>query len=296
MATPKVKLRPVDLARAAGISTQQVRNYLDAGVLPPARRTESGYRCFHDRHLRALLTYRALVRGFGIHTAQAIMHAVHAGAVPKALELVDAGHAALHEQRRSLDEIGAALEAVADQAPAPKADMRIGDLAAHLGVRTSALRVWESEGLLVPERERGTGYRCYRPPDIRDAQVVHMLRQARYPLPQVRQVLTELRRTGSREALRAALAQRRADLTTRARAMLEAASHLHASPPRNPNPPTPHDLRTRTTPVEPDVRLHWRPPPTRPVPRHFAQGGGTSLRARGVVQWGPGEPQFQLKL
>ncbi|KAA5833597.1 MerR family transcriptional regulator [Saccharopolyspora hirsuta] len=228
MVSPKARLRPVDLARAAGISTQQVRNYLDAGVLPPAQRTETGYRCFHDRHLRALLTYRALVRGFGIHTAQAIMRAVHADELPKALELIDAGHAAAHEQRRSLDEIGAALEAVAEQDPAPKADMRIGDLAAHLGVRTSALRVWESEGLLAPERERGTGYRCYRASDVRDAQMIHMLRQGRYPLPQVRHVLDELRRTGSREALREAIAQRRAELTTRATAMLEAASHLHA--------------------------------------------------------------------
>ncbi|NUT49982.1 MAG: MerR family DNA-binding transcriptional regulator, partial [Saccharothrix sp.] len=46
----RVVLRPVDLARAAGISTQQVRNYLDAGVLPPAGRSPAGYRVFDARH------------------------------------------------------------------------------------------------------------------------------------------------------------------------------------------------------------------------------------------------------
>ena len=51
------RLRPVDLARAGGISTQQVRNYADAGVLPPAPRTPSGYRVFTAEHRRALLTY-----------------------------------------------------------------------------------------------------------------------------------------------------------------------------------------------------------------------------------------------
>ena len=53
-------LRPVDLARLAGISAQQVRNYADAGILPPAERTAAGYRLFEDRHRRAMLTYRAL--------------------------------------------------------------------------------------------------------------------------------------------------------------------------------------------------------------------------------------------
>ncbi|MFC6937015.1 hypothetical protein ACFQHO_46595 [Actinomadura yumaensis] len=38
-------LRPVDLARAAGISTQQVRNYLDAGVLPPRDGPRRGTGC-----------------------------------------------------------------------------------------------------------------------------------------------------------------------------------------------------------------------------------------------------------
>ncbi|WP_037676124.1 MerR family DNA-binding transcriptional regulator, partial [Streptomyces afghaniensis] len=42
--TNERRLRPVDLARLAGVSTQQIRNYEDAGVLPPAARTESGYR------------------------------------------------------------------------------------------------------------------------------------------------------------------------------------------------------------------------------------------------------------
>ncbi|HEX2299657.1 MAG TPA: MerR family DNA-binding transcriptional regulator [Pseudonocardiaceae bacterium] len=71
-------LRPVDLARLAGISTQQIRNYADAGILPPAPRTRAGYRRFDARHRRALLTYRALTRGYGSDTARAIMQAVHA--------------------------------------------------------------------------------------------------------------------------------------------------------------------------------------------------------------------------
>ncbi|HEX2515201.1 MAG TPA: MerR family DNA-binding transcriptional regulator, partial [Chloroflexota bacterium] len=57
--------RPVDLARLAGVSTQQVRNYEQAGILPPVPRTATGYRRYDARHERALLAYRALARGFG---------------------------------------------------------------------------------------------------------------------------------------------------------------------------------------------------------------------------------------
>ena len=222
-------VRPVDLARLVGVSTQQIRNYADAGILPPTPRTDSGYRQFGERHRHALLTYRALAAGYGGDVARAIMQAVHDDDVPLALSLVDAGHAALHEQRTSLHTIGEALEAIAtrDVHPAPRGDLRIGEAAAHLGVRASALRVWEDAGLLTPAREQGTGYRVYTPADVRDARMIKMLRQGRYPLPQIRSVLDGLRRTGSSDALRAAIADRRTQLTQRATAMLAGSSHLH---------------------------------------------------------------------
>ncbi|GAA1662758.1 GNAT family N-acetyltransferase [Fodinicola feengrottensis] len=226
-----MRLRPVDLAELVGVSTQQVRNYQDAGVLPPVPRTAAGYRTFDERHSQAMLTYRALIRGYGPAAAQAIMRAVQAGDLPGALAVIDASHAALHDQRRSLREVDEALEAVAEQFPdtsaLPRSGLRIGEVAAYLGVRTSALRVWENSGLLTPERERGTRYRRYSADDVRDARMVVMLRQGRYPLPQVRAILAGLREAGSSDALRAAIAQRREGLARQARVMLESSSSLH---------------------------------------------------------------------
>ncbi|MGH3907244.1 MAG: MerR family DNA-binding transcriptional regulator [Pseudonocardiaceae bacterium] len=43
----------LQLGRLVGISTQQIRNYADAGILPPAPRTRAGYRRFDARHRRA---------------------------------------------------------------------------------------------------------------------------------------------------------------------------------------------------------------------------------------------------
>ncbi|WP_306338874.1 MerR family DNA-binding transcriptional regulator [Streptomyces sp. KL118A] len=224
-------LRPVDLARAAGVSPQQIRNYADAGILPPAPRSPAGYRRFDAGHRQALLAYRALVRGHGSAAARAVMRAVHAGEVPRALALIDAGHALLHDQRGALRTTGEALAAVAEDGPTapalPRSRLRIGEVAAHLGVRASALRVWEAAGLLTPSRDPGTHYRSYLPADVRDARIVHMLRQSHYLLPQIRPVLDDLRRSGGVGALRTALAQREAALDLRARAMLEGAAHLH---------------------------------------------------------------------
>jgi DNA-binding transcriptional MerR regulator len=109
----------------------------------------------------------------------------------------------------------------------PRSGLLIGEAAARLGVRPSALRVWEAAGLLSPGRSGGTRYRSFGPDDVRDARMIHMLRQGRYPLPQIRVILDAVRRTGSGEALRAAIAERRQELTRRATAMLEGSGRLH---------------------------------------------------------------------
>jgi len=232
---PAPALRPVDLARLAGISTQQIRNYEEAGILPPATRTVSGYRTFDDVHRQALLTYRTLLKGYGYETAQRVLRAANDGNVPEALALVDAAHAALHDQRRSLRAAKEALETIAASRPAPapvqghgRGDLRIGELAALLGVRTSALRVWETAGLLAPARERGTAYRHFSPADVRDARLIHVLRQSQYPLPRIAEVLEEFRRTDSDTALREAIAHRGEELTALSLAMLEGDGLLYA--------------------------------------------------------------------
>ncbi|MEU5737395.1 TioE family transcriptional regulator [Streptomyces tendae] len=236
MSNRERRLRTVDLARTAGLSTQQVRNYEDAGVLPPAGRTDAGYRVFGERHRDALLTYRALQPGYGAVTATRVMRAVHDGDVAAALALVDAAHAALHEERVSLRAAGEALDVLAGRdaaAPPPRSGdgaqgLRIGEVAALVGVRTSALRVWEEAGLLVPGRERGTGYRVYGPADVRNARVVRALRRSHHLFEQIRPVLEDLRRAGSSEALRAAVEARGRALTARTRSMLAGAGALHA--------------------------------------------------------------------
>ncbi|MGW4075631.1 MerR family DNA-binding transcriptional regulator, partial [Streptomyces asiaticus] len=72
-----VRLRPIDLARPHGLSTQAVRNYEEAGILPPADRTPTGYRSYTSLHAGALRAFLALVPGHGHQMATSIMRAVN---------------------------------------------------------------------------------------------------------------------------------------------------------------------------------------------------------------------------
>lgn len=221
-------MRPVDLARAAGVSTQQVRNLEAAGVLPSASRSASGYRRYGAEHLSALLAYQALAAGYDAPTARAVLRGINVGDTETALALVDAGHAALHQQRETLAHTSRTLSAMAGgEQPVSSAGMYVGELARHLGVRPSALRVWEAAGLLRPGREKGTGYRWYTATDIRDARIIHLLRQGRYLFDHIRPVLDGLRNAGGAAALRDAIEERRTALHARAMAMLTGASRLH---------------------------------------------------------------------
>ncbi|NUR29361.1 MAG: MerR family transcriptional regulator [Catenulispora sp.] len=220
-------MRPVDLARAAGVSTQQVRNLEASGALPEAERSTSGYRRYDERHLAALLAYQALAAGMGPNGARALLTAVGTDAVNDALAMLDAAHAGLHQGRASLVEIERSLGAL-KQEPADIAPdgLRVGTLARLLGVRPSALRVWEAAGLLTPPRESGTGYRVYRAQDVRDAQIIHTLRQSHYLFDRIRPIVEGLRRTGGSEELRTALAERREMLDRRAFALLQGSALL----------------------------------------------------------------------
>ncbi|NUT18059.1 MAG: MerR family transcriptional regulator [Hamadaea sp.] len=222
-----VDLRPIDLAREHGLSTQAVRNYEDAGILPPARRSATGYRAYAPAHAEALRAFLALVPGFGHAAATEILRAVNDDRIEHALEVIDAGHAQLRQDRLTLTAVEHALRDLAAPEPATGGTF-VGPLARRLGVRPATLRKWERAGLLRPRRDRTTGYRVYAAADIRDAQLAHQLRRGGYPLDRIALLLDQVRTAGGVEPLEATLADWRTRLTRRGTAMLAGAGQLHA--------------------------------------------------------------------
>ncbi|WP_051407539.1 TioE family transcriptional regulator [Nocardia sp. CNY236] len=218
-------MRPVDLAREHRLSTQAIRNYEDAGILPPAERTVHGYRIYTPLHAQALRAFLALVPGHGHQTATSIMRAVNRGATEDALRLIDSSHGHLLDDRRTLEAVDAALR---DLAPVPQqgGDTFIGPLARRLGLRPATLRKWEGAGLVRPRRDPQTGYRIYSAADVRDIRLAHQLRRGGYLLEQIAPLIDQVRSAGGVAPLESTLRDWQARLSARARAMLEGAAHL----------------------------------------------------------------------
>ncbi|MFD8328205.1 TioE family transcriptional regulator [Streptomyces lydicus] len=234
------RLRPVDLAREHGLSTQAIRNYEEAGILPAAGRTPHGYRTYTSLHAGALRAFLALVPGHGHRTATSIMRAVNEDAAEEAFRLIDESHAQLLDDRRTLQAVESALrdleprtasEPGAGSGPAAASgpgDMFIGPLAGKLGLRPATLRKWERAGLVRPRRDPLTGYRVYDEADVRDARLAHQLRRGGYLLEQIAPLIAQVRAAGGLEPLEAALCDWHGRLAARGRAMLTGAAQLEA--------------------------------------------------------------------
>jgi DNA-binding transcriptional MerR regulator len=223
-------LRTVDLAQAAGISVQQVRNYEAGNFIPPVERSPSGYRLYTEKHLTALKTARSLLGGYGWQQAREIMQAVHQANLPTALALIDERHAELARKRAQVEQTLAALRTLATQTTPAIASrhsprLRIGEAAGVVGVRVSALHFWEQQGLVQPVREPGSRYRLYDESQMRRLRVVVMLREAGYGFPAIHNTLNELA-AGQPEKAIAAVEKRRADFTRTSWACLVGTSAL----------------------------------------------------------------------
>jgi DNA-binding transcriptional MerR regulator len=221
-----MRLRPIDLAREHGLSTQAVRNYEEAGFLPPAERSPHGYRVYGSRHAAALRTFLALIPAHGHATAGAIMRAVNGGGVEEALRLIDESHAQLAGDRCTLEAVERGLRGLEPPRELEQGVTFIGPLARRLGIRPATLRKWQRAGLIVPRRDPRTGYRVYAPADVRDVLLAHQLRRGGHGLKQIARVLEQVRAAGGPEPLRATLREWHDRLTSRGLAMLSGAAAL----------------------------------------------------------------------
>ena len=111
--------------------------------------------------------------------------------------------------------------------------MLIGAAASAVGVSASALRAWEREGLVRPDRTR-SGYRLYTDADVRRLHDVRRMRGERVNAPGIRRILSGDRRRRVDDArvdgrrLRTLRAELRLDLREAARRGALSASHLSA--------------------------------------------------------------------
>lgn len=219
------------LAAVAGYSLQQIRDLEQLGVIPAAARESNGYRRFGEAHVVALRAYRQLAISVGPVLARATMREMRDLTHDEAVARIVALHV---DVARSRDQTLAALRAldgIVDErsheaAPAPEDSMSITELAAALGVRSSALRFWEQQGLITPERSDRLTARRYPPAAVMEARIVTALRAGGYRIPAVHAVMASLRTMSGAEDARKALQDRLQNIAVRSEALLLAGTDL----------------------------------------------------------------------
>ncbi len=117
------------------------------------------------------------------------------------LAAIDACHGDLHRRRGNVEDTLGVLRAATTAEPRVpptkncprwRTCLQVGEAAQQVGVRVSALRFWEAQGLLSPHRDESSRYRLYDAEQLRRLQVVVLLRDAGYAFDAIRAVLDEV--------------------------------------------------------------------------------------------------------
>ncbi|WP_129772315.1 MerR family transcriptional regulator [Streptomyces sp. L-9-10] len=226
-------LRTVDVARESGYSVQQVRDLERLGVLPPAARSSNGYRSYTPLHVHALRAYRGLAGAVGPVEARQLLAELRTKTIAEAAAGISAVHVRLARERDEALRAQEALRAIQAEADTPEFEqetdaMTITELAGALHVRPSALRFWEQEGLVIPERVTSLRARRYGLSAIGAARIVAALRGAGYGIPAVRAIMDSLHQFDGLEAAQHILRQRLDQIAMRTVALLRAGTDLAA--------------------------------------------------------------------
>ncbi|MDF2559223.1 MAG: transcriptional regulator [Microbacterium sp.] len=218
------------LGRRVGYSTQQVRDLERLGVIPPAERDSNGYRRYGARHETAARAYRSMAAAIGPVPARRLMPTLIHASVEHAAERIDELHVGLAQERSRVREALRGLDVALAEADDDFDDadaMTIGELAQALGIRPSALRHWEREGLVHPLRGTAST-RSYGSAAITEARIVAALRAGGYGIPAISRILGHVRQHADTAEVQRILQDRLVALTRRSVALLAAAGHLHA--------------------------------------------------------------------
>lgn len=222
-------MRPIDLARPYGLSSQAIRTYEDLGIIPAAYRTDGGHRRYGERHRLALSAFRELAPVLGHDHAATVVQSAHRGEFDQVLDLLARAHTRLADDRAALRLVTSAVHShspsdtsrLSVSQPVP-----IGAIAHRIGVQPATIRAWEAAKILNPNRDRRTGHRMYGSDDLRDAHLASQLRRGHRSLADIAIIVAELREHRTQDHLEQALAEWHDAARARGRALLHGTASI----------------------------------------------------------------------
>lgn len=186
-------MKGIEIARKLKISTSALRHYEAWGLIPKIERAANGYRNYTKEHEAYFECIRAMYAGFGMNLVREVMPLIINGDILNALWLINKAQVNLHAEREVAQRTVDMLD-LKEMTDLPKYSYKdsftIGELAKEANVSTSAIRHWEKEGLIRPERDKDSGFRIYSPSDIRKVFIIRTVQRVAYSLDIVREVLS----------------------------------------------------------------------------------------------------------
>ncbi|MFJ7933318.1 MerR family DNA-binding transcriptional regulator [Sporosarcina sp. NPDC096371] len=186
---------PKQIADMLQVSTTTLRRYEEQRLLPAVPRTKSKHRYYTAIHLQAFVTIRALLKGYDIPVAYEAMRMINNANLEEARWLLNEQQFHIQTEKQRVEELLTLIQS-ADFTKynniKVKEHMSIGEVAEIAGVKTSAIRHWELEGLVHSERNPENGYRMFTIPELRKILVISSLRKTVYYIDNMNQLLHDL--------------------------------------------------------------------------------------------------------
>lgn len=188
-------MKGIEIAKKLNISTSALRHYEAWGLVPFVERAANGYRIYTKEHEAYFQCIRAMYAGFGMDLIREVMPRIIRGEKLDALWLINKAQVNLHAEKETVQRTVEMLD-LKELNDLTKYhhnnSFTIGEVAEEANVSASAIRHWEKEGLIKPERQQKSGYRIYGPSDIRKVLIIRTVQRVVYSLDTVREVLSEL--------------------------------------------------------------------------------------------------------
>lgn len=177
-----------DMMKLTGVSNTTLKRYEALELIPEVGRKTGRHRFYEEVHLKGFLAIRHLLKGFEISIAYKLMRMALQGKMPDCLWTI------ANEQRKLVAEKKTLIQnrlftMELHQHTLPKKSMKVGEAAALANINPSAIRYWDSRGLIRSTREESSGYRIYTTEEIKKILLISSLRKSLYFIDDIEKII-----------------------------------------------------------------------------------------------------------
>jgi len=184
--------KPKEIAESLDVSTGALRHYESWGIVPAPRRAENGYRLYTEVHFAYFRFIRAMFPAVSMRIISNVLRCIQQKDVDAAFWMMNEEQAKLHHEKKVAEQTLKILhnpDMMRVDRKKLKNEMTIGEVAELAEVTTSAIRHWEKEGLIVPNRNQDNGYRSFTQTHFRQILLIRAIRSTVYSLENLKEVV-----------------------------------------------------------------------------------------------------------